>query len=145
MHEIPQWFEDKYPEKKLQAGHVLIRKNRIILSLSYRIPDSKQREGSIIGIDRGLYNHVAASDGMLVSSKHLHAVERSYAYTKSTLQSKGTRSAKKRLKAIAGREMRFRQDFDHCVSKSLSEREDVSCYVLEDLTGLREKRRKIQD
>lgn len=77
----------------------------------------------------------------MFSTKHLHAVERRYAHTKATLQSKGTRSAKKRLKKISGKEKRFRQDFDHCVSKQLANRDDVKCYVLEDLNGLRSTNR----
>ena len=56
---------------------------------------------------------------------------------RSELQKKGTRSAKRRLKAISGREKRFVQDQNHCISKKLANSdEDVSVYVLEDLSSM---------
>lgn len=141
IHKIPEWFDEKYPEKKLQSGNVKINKNRIFLNLSYKVPSTECAGTKIIGIDRGIYNFVATSDGMMYPTKHLHTVERKYAHIKSVLQSKGTRSAKRLLKKISGKEQRFRRDFDHCVSKQLANREDVKCYVLEDLNGLRSTRR----
>ncbi len=56
-----------------------------------------------------------------------------------TLQSKGTRSAKRKLKKIAGREKRFVENFMHYVSKYLVSRYLQSLFVMEDLTGIREK------
>ena len=58
-----------------------------------------------------------------------HAYQRKYNHVRSELQEKGTRSAKRRLKAISGREKRFVQDQNHCISKKLANiDEDVSVY-----------------
>lgn len=139
--DIPTWFNEKYPDGELCSGTVQRKGGKYFLSLTFKVENKEQQGGKVIGVDRGLYNIIATSEGELHSSKHLHAVERRYQYTKSTLQSKGTRSAKRRLKAISGREMRFKADVDHCISKALSSRDDVSCYVLEDLKGIQNKRR----
>ena len=141
IHDIPHWFDEKYPNKTLQSGSIIRTNDRYFICYSFKVSVKDCVGDKIIGIDRGLYNFVATSDGTLFSTKHLHAVERRYAHTKATLQSKGTRSAKKRLKKISGKEKRFRQDFDHCVSKQLANRDDVKCYVLEDLNGLRSTNR----
>lgn len=144
LHTLPEWFEKRYPEKKLQAGSVMIgKKDRYYIHLVFAIPNTAMKEeGRTVGVDRGLYHHIATSDGILYSSKHIHSVERRYSYNRSMLQSKGTPSARRRLRAMSGREKRFKQDIDHCVSRMLSEQKDVKCYVLEDLVGLTKGRRR---
>jgi len=61
------------------------------------------------------------------------------------LQSKGTKSAKRRLKKNSGRQKRFRKDCDHVLSKRLVQ--SVSSAVFEDLTNIRgrSKLRKAND
>jgi IS605 OrfB family transposase len=87
-----------------------------------------------------LYNLCALSDGKIISSKKTVAVKRKYQYNRKKLQQKGTRSAKRKLKKLSGREMRFMRDFNHVVTKQLSSH-DVSTYVLENLKGLRNQRK----
>ncbi len=57
------------------------------------------------------------------------------------MQQVGTSSAKRKLKKLAGKEKRFMQDFNHVVSKKLADNPDVSCYVLENLKGIRKQRK----
>ncbi|MDR1867082.1 MAG: hypothetical protein LBQ77_02305, partial [Treponema sp.] len=78
---------------------------------------------AIIGIDRGLYNHL--SDGTNISSKKCKAVKRKYAYNRSKVQSVGTRSAKRKLKRKAGKEKRYMTDCNHCITKRLAAQIDV--------------------
>ena len=104
----------------------------------------KQTPQEVIGVDVGEVNTVA-----LASSKgHKEIVPRTEEYKRvkeknqrlrQTLQSKGTRSAKRKLKKIAGREKRFVENFMHYVSKYLVSRYLQSLFVMEDLTGIREK------
>ena len=63
-------------------------------------------------------------------------MKRRYNHVRSELQEKGTRSAKRRLMAISGCEKRFVQDQNHCISKKLADTDDVSVYVLEDLSSM---------
>ena len=69
--------------------------------------------------------------------------------TRSELQSKGTKSAKRRLKAISGRENRWMTDVNHQLSKTLVDMYGSdTLFVLEDLTNVSfdtlEKRNKDQ-
>lgn len=149
--EIPQFFYDRWLKDavswKCDACTVTISKKRqVIVHLCFviEVPDVKA-EGDVLGVDRGIYNVVATSDGELMHSKKIRSVKRCYAYNKKTLQQKGTRSAKRRLKAVSGREKRFVHDQNYCLSKKLANRQNVSVIVFEDLAwinGLREKKNR---
>ncbi len=60
-----------------------------------------------------------------------------YHKARKTLQRKGTRSAKRRLIALSGRERRFIADTNHQVAKQIAK--PNSLIGLEDLTGIRER------
>jgi len=141
--DLPAWFFDKYDVKTndVQAGWVKLTGHRSHIYLVYRVPCAAQASNEVVGVDRGLYNLVALSDGSRVPSKRAMAIKRRRQHHRSKLQQKGTRSAKRRLKKVSGREKRFMRDFNHCVTKGLAERPDVGTYVLEDLGGIRSKNR----
>lgn len=144
LSELPQWFVEKYNVqlKDFQAADIKIVKSKVYLCLSFRVPVTVENNGNtIIGIDRGLYNVCTLSDGTRISSKQAVAVKRKYQYLRTKLQQKGTRSAKRHLKKISGREKRFMSDFNHKLTKQLASRINVSAYILEDLSNIRKKRK----
>jgi len=57
------------------------------------------------------------------------------------LQKVNTKNAKRRLRKNAGRERRFQQDANHCISKALMKKAVVSrkAIALEDLSGIQER------
>lgn len=64
-----------------------------------------------------------------------------YAYLRKELQSKGTRSAKRKLKRLNGRERRFVTDVNHCISKQIVNSE-YTVFALEDLSKIRVQKRR---
>ena len=133
---IPGFFTERYSPSegwKLRGANIGIdRKGRVFVNLIYECPDSvnESRDGKIVGLDRGIYNIVTTSDGIHYGAKDARWVKRKYNHVRSQLQEKGTRSAKRRLKAISGCEKRFVHDQNHCISKKLANPdEDVSVYV----------------
>lgn len=143
---IPDWFTSRYPGATLNAAKLSVKKDRVLLHLIYRVePAGKIAGTEIVGIDRGIKNIVATSregGDNTISSAKTRGVKRRYAYNRATLQAKGTRSAKRRLKAMAGREKRFISDVNHQISKRLALDPNVGTYVLEDLTGIGKTREK---
>ena len=139
---IPEFFTERYPNSdgwKLKGANIGInRKGRVFVNLIYECPDhiSENNDGKIVGLDRGIYNIVTTSEGVHYGAKDVRRVKRKYNYVRSGLQEKGTRSAKRRLKAISGCEKRFVHDQNHCISKKLANTDDVSVYVLEDLSSM---------
>ncbi|MGK7928259.1 MAG: RNA-guided endonuclease InsQ/TnpB family protein [Spirulina sp.] len=93
------------------------------------------------GIDRGLYHLATTSDGQFFKSNQVRAAQRRYLHNRKTLQHKGTPSAKRRLKAMSGREKRFMRDVNHCATKKLARQEKYATFVLEDLSGIRAQKR----
>lgn len=97
---------------------------------------------NVVGIDRGIrflavsYDSKGKSvfyDGSLVKQKRAH-----YKSLRKQLQSVGSPSSRRRLKAIGQRENRWIQDVDHCISKALVESNpEGTLFVIEDLTGIR--------
>ena len=85
-----------------------------------------------IGMDRGIKNIVVGSNKQFFKSLHLKEIKGKYQYKKKVLQSKGTKSALRKLKRIAGKERRFVSDTNHCLSKEIAN-SDFKVFVLEDL------------
>ena len=112
------------------------------ISVTKAVKDfQKENVRHVVGIDRGLRFLVATYDEKgkteFVSGKQILIKRDKFLETRRQLQSKGTKSAKRRLKAISGRENRWMSDVNHQISKTLVNiyGEDT-LFVLEDLTGV---------
>jgi len=98
-----------------------------------------------LGVDLGVYNLATDSAGTKFSGKKVEGVRRSYRKRRASLQSKGTKSAKRRLKKMSGKEKRFKRDINHQISKRIVEKAEgtSSCIVLEDLKGIKERSKRL--
>ena len=143
LPETPTWFTQRYPQGKLTAAKLgVTRSGKPYINLIYRVPQPTQTPtGETLGVDRGLYKIAVTSKGGEYTSNQVRAVRRKYQHNRATLQQKGTRSAKRRLKAMSGREKRFMSDVNHCVSKQLVHTPNIGRIVLENLTGIRRNKR----
>ena len=72
-----------------------------------------------IGVDRGCKHIAVCSNNKFFDSKRLRNVKGKYNYLRKRLQSKGTKSAKRLLKSLSGKENRFVRDVNHCISKKI--------------------------
>ena len=96
---------------------------------------------NIIGIDAGLRQIMTIYD---VKTKKTHfkngqfvkKKRQNYAKKRQSLQIKGTKSAKRRLKKLSGRENRWMTDINHCLSKTLVSKNPNTLIVVEDLTNV---------
>jgi putative transposase len=95
----------------------------------------------VLGIDRGIVNIAVCSDNRFFNSKRIKNRRARYAYLRKELQSKGTRSAKRKLKRLSGRERRFVTDVNHCISKQIVNSE-YTVFALEDLSKIRVQKRR---
>ncbi len=95
----------------------------------------------VIGVDLGIVQLATDSDGNSPSGEAVEKVRRKHHRNRKGLQSKGTKGAKKRLKALAGREAHFRRHTNHCISKAivtLAKGTDRGIAV-EELGGIRDR------
>ena len=95
---------------------------------------------NVLGIDLGIKNFAVLSNNTFIKGKKIRRVKRKRQYLRSKLQSKGTRSAKRKLKFLSGRERRFQRDFNHCLAKQITEM-PFGVFAMEDLKGIRNGRK----
>jgi hypothetical protein len=78
-----------------------------------------------LGVDLGVITLAANSDGEFLNHSagpkhaHINQVRARYSRFRRTLQTKGTKSAKRLLRKRSGREKRFAKDVNHCLSKAI--------------------------
>lgn len=135
---IPNYFK-KYGNGELCAATMSLKNDKIKLSLTFKFDDVPLIYGeSVLGIDRGIINPVVTSSNVFFNSNHLRNIKGKYQHLRSELQSKGTHSAKRKLKKIAGKETRFVSDVNHCMSKIVADM-PFNVFILEDLTHIKSK------
>lgn len=145
LPDLPAYFTQRYPDAKLNAATLHVSRTRqVSIRLIYRVSLTASAEGrtQVVGIDQGLYKIAVTSKGGEYSGSSVRAARRRYRHNRSTLQRKGTRSAKRRLVAMSGREKRFVADVNHGITRALSSDPSVRTYVVEDLTGIRNPNRR---
>lgn len=117
-------------------------KNRFYLNVLFEVEEEPVYESSsFLGVDLGIENIVATSDGVQVPGTDCDRVRQWYQNRKRVLQSVGTRSAKRRLKHLSVGESRFKKDVNHVISKNLVAlaKDTFRGIALENLTGIRER------
>jgi putative transposase len=104
-------------------------------------PSPAPHAGGTLGVDLGIVNLATDSEGQRFTGARIHVARTRYHAHRQRLQACGTRSAKQRLRRVAGREARFQKDTNHCISKTLVTKALVArkALALEDLSGIRER------
>jgi len=94
-----------------------------------------------LGVDLGIVNLAADSDGTLYTGEAVERQRRRYAHRRRNLQRKGTRASRRKLHRISGRQRLFQRDTNHIISKRIvATAQRSSCGIaLEDLVGIRER------
>jgi IS605 OrfB family transposase len=119
---------------------LVYRKGKFYLYTTCDVPDQAPIDpDGWLGVDLGIQNIAVDSDGVNYSAKHLLNVRHRHRRLRQKLQRKGTKSAKRRLKQLAGKERRFANDVNHCISKHLVKKaKDTGTGIaLEALTHIR--------
>ncbi len=120
-------------------------KGKFFLLATCDIPNEAEQEfDDILGLDLGIVNLATDSDGEQhtgtpAAGKDVDDIRKWYEQRKATLQSVGTKSAKKRLKKLSKKEHLFKRDTNHCLSKKLVSKAKCTnrAIALEDLSGIR--------
>src|SRR6266568_3469914 len=124
------------------SADLVWRNGTFYLHLTQSTDTPQVREtDTAIGVDLGIVNLATDSTGESFTGAKVHEVRQRYHTRRQELQRVGTRSAKRRLKKLSGREKRFQKDINHKISKTLVRKAVVSrkALALEDLTGIRER------
>ena len=138
-------YYQKYATWKVMNAQLKITKNACYLNVQVEQPDHEIIAGyKRIGVDLGINNIAVCSDNTFWQSGPVKAVKGKYQYLRSRLQSIGTRSAKRKLQELSGRERRFQKDTNHQIANWIVSK-PFDMITLEDLTHIRngKKNRKL--
>ena len=114
-------YMDRYQGEYTNA-QLIIRRGVAFLNVQVRMQNTfilTEEELEVLGVDRGVLNIATCSNNAFFNSKRLRNVKGKFQYLKSKLQHLGTRSAKRKLKKLSGRERRFVRDVNHVISKQI--------------------------
>lgn len=94
-----------------------------------------------LGVDLGIVNLATDSDGNSYTGDDVEVVRSRSATARKTYQSTHTKSAKRRLKQMAGAQARFQRATNHTLSKRLVAyaKDTKAALVLEELTHMRDR------
>jgi IS605 OrfB family transposase len=94
-----------------------------------------------LGIDLGIANLATDSDGNSYTGEPIEVVRQRCTTHRQTYQATGTKSAKRRLKKLAGKQARFQRWVNHGIAKKLVAyaKDTKAALVLEELTHIRDR------
>jgi IS605 OrfB family transposase len=131
---------DHFPAVEIVKQTDLVYHDRAFwLYATVETPDAEPYEPTgYLGVDLGVVNIAATSDGAVFSSDATEKVRRRYGQLRAVLQQTGTKDAKEKLRKISGRERRFKTDTNHVISKRIvcAAEGTKRGIALEDLKGI---------
>jgi putative transposase len=91
----------------------------LAVTLDVPAPPPDFPEGGTLGVDLGIVNLATDCEGETFSGMQVEQHRERLASLRQRLQKRGTKSAKRHLKKLSGREARFRKNTNHGISKRL--------------------------
>jgi putative transposase len=144
--EIFPFVVGQYQEQRLKRirGQVdlIYRDDMFFLAVVADVPEPPpERTEDFLGVDLGVTNIAADSDGNTYSGAKVNGLRARHAELRTRLQAKGTKSAKRLLKKRRRKESRFAADVNHTISKRLVAKAKGTSrgIAMEDLQGIRDR------
>jgi len=133
-------YSMKYAGNTIATADLLCRNGKWWLHVVVSVPEPVvPHNETVIGIDLGLNRPAVTSHKQFLGSKRWKEIDRRSFRLKRKLQVKGTKSAKRHLKKLSGKQARFHKDCDHVLSKQIvASTPTGATIVLENLTNIRE-------
>ncbi len=143
---IPSCYKDYFSWEVDESLLRIDRKGRcfFVFTFSKEVTATEMNSCSqttVLGIDLGLNNVAVTSERRFYNSSKVKQIKRKFKYLRSKLQSKGTRSSKRLLKKLSGRETRWMKHINHCISKDIVSNFYGNKIIMENLKGIRKQRR----
>ncbi len=117
------------------------------MALTFDIPEILPKNTLALGIDLGCRVNAATSEGNLYIDKKFNGEKRRLRFNKRKLQSKSktSKSAKRSLKKLKGKEANKNKNFSHHLANKLIKNTKADTLVLENLKSLKVKKNKYEN
>lgn len=122
-------------------GDLMLKKGRLWLHVVLDLSEPQiETSTETVGVDLGITRPAVTSHNKFLGQKHWKELENRTFRLRRALQAKGTKSAKRHLRKLAGKQLRQRRDHDHVVSKRIVQNTPKGgTIVLENLTDIRKR------
>jgi IS605 OrfB family transposase len=134
----------EYQKARMDRMHgqadLILRKHRFYLAVIVDAPEASQYDPvGVLGVDLGIVNLAVDSDGSTYKGGAVQKVMLRNERINGKLQKCGSKSAKRHLRRLSGREARYRRNMNHIISKHLvaKAKDTARAIALEDLKGIR--------
>lgn len=127
---------------------LLFEKNGDIwVCLTFNIPEILSQNKLAVGVDIGICNLAATSEGNLYQDKQFNARKRKLRFNKRKLQSKSktSKSARRKLNKLKRKEHNINQNFSHHLANKIISDTKADTLVLENLKSIKVKKHKYQN
>lgn len=157
FHGAPKLAE-YFSSWQLGDARLFVTKNKVYISVSFKreITEVHKPNDAVIGVDRGINYIAVATDGKAArffGGGHTKTVRNRYTQIRASMQSKleerkkahkDTRSIRRCLKLLSGREARFGRNINHVVTRRIIQFAQATgnpTIAIEKLDGIRNHRR----
>jgi putative transposase len=135
-------YQESRIDRKVRQSDLIIRDGIFYLAVVVDAPEPTPDEPKgFLGIDMGIVNIVADSDGITYSGNQVNGLRKRHAKIRTKLQKKNTKASKRLLKKRSNKEHRFVKHINHVISKGIvAKAKDTGRGIaLEDLGGIRDR------
>ncbi|MBU1204926.1 MAG: transposase [Nanoarchaeota archaeon] len=140
--DIPEYYWQYLDWDARNADLILDRKNKLLLHITFsRDIQLPTNSDGFLGVDIGINQVAVTSNRQFFNARQIKLKRIKFKRIRAKLQSKGTRSAKRLLKKVSGREQRFMRYWNHVISKQIVNNCKAGTIVLENLKGIRNVRK----
>jgi putative transposase len=136
-----QYQAERFDRLKGQVD-LVSRDGKFYLYATIDVPEDAPIEPTrFLGVDLGIANILTDSDGHTEPGDTIERTRQRRQNARDTYQSRGTKSAKRRLRKIHGKQKRFQRWVNHGLAKRLVQyaKDTKAILVLEDLTHIRSR------
>lgn len=124
---------------------VFKRGARLFLSIPFVLSAPNALNDKCVGVDLGMKRLFVTSEGKAFRDKVYLSRRRRLRHLKSELKSKGTKSAKRKLRTVSRKEHNLLKDMCHRAANLLLASTDASIIAMEDLTKIKQRTSKNAD
>jgi IS605 OrfB family transposase len=132
-------YAGKYRGWPTTTADLVQKRGQWYLHVVVRIPaPAMAATADVVGVDLGITRAAVTSDKRFHGQRRWRELEARDFRVRRKLQAKGTKSAKRHLRRLAGKTARRRRDHDHVVSKRIVQGVPAGCTLaVENLTHIR--------
>ena len=135
-----------YQEARLDSikgqADLLYRNGTFYLAVTLDVPTPEPQETSVsLGVDLGIVNLATDSTGETFSGEAIEKNRQRHHALRQRLQQRGTKSAKRHLKKLSGKQARFQRNTNHVISKRIVQKakQQNKALAIEELRHIRQR------